>query len=47
MAAPKLKITKEIAEARGIEMGKDCLSPPSHSAFSTPIELLEFVKNFF
>jgi glutamate synthase domain-containing protein 2 len=40
---PAAKITKEIAEARGIPMGVDCVSPASHSAFSTPIELMEFV----
>ena len=40
---PGSKVTSEIAEARGIEMGETCLSPPSHSAFSTPIEMMEFV----
>jgi len=40
---PGSKVTKEIAEARGIEIGQTCLSPPFHSAFSTPIELMEFV----
>ncbi len=41
---PAEKVSKEIAEARGIPVGEDCLSPASHSAFSTPIELLEFVQ---
>jgi len=41
---PAAKISKEIAEIRGIEMGKDCLSPPDHSTFSTPEGLLHFVK---
>ena len=41
---PGSKVTKEIAEARGIEIGQTCISPPYHSAFSTPIELLEFVQ---
>ena len=41
---PGSKVTKEIAEARGIEIGQTCLSPPLHSAFSTPIELMEFVQ---
>lgn len=36
------KVTREIAEARGIDIGKDCISPNSHSAFSTPSELLSF-----
>lgn len=41
---PAAKISEEIAEIRGIERGKDCLSPPDHSEFSTPIELLQFVQ---
>jgi len=40
---PKHKITEEIAQTRGIPMGQDCVSPAAHSAFSTPIELLEFI----
>ncbi|KHK89637.1 FMN-binding glutamate synthase family protein [Novosphingobium malaysiense] len=40
---PGAKVTPEIAEARKVEVGEDCISPPGHSAFSTPIELLEFV----
>lgn len=40
---PAAKITQEIAETRGVPMGIDCISPASHSAFSTPIELMEFV----
>lgn len=30
---PAAKITPEIAEIRGVSMGKDVLSPPAHSAF--------------
>ncbi len=41
---PAAKITPEIAEARGIPMGKDCLSPASHSAFQTPLELMHFIQ---
>ena len=41
---PAAKVTAEIAEIRGVPMGKDVLSPPTHSEFSTPIGLLEFVK---
>jgi hypothetical protein len=41
---PAAKVTAEIAEIRGVPMGKDVLSPPTHSAFSTPIGLLQFVK---
>ncbi len=40
---PAAKISPEIAEARGIPMGIDCESPASHSAFTTPIEMMEFV----
>ena len=41
---PGEKVTPEIAEARGVEVGKDVVSPASHSAFSTPVELLEFIE---
>ena len=40
---PGPKVTPEIAEARGVPVGVDCVSPARHSAFSTPIELLQFV----
>ena len=40
---PKAKVSPEIAEARGVPMGQDCVSPARHSAFSTPTELLGFV----
>src|SRR6201988_992620 len=41
---PAAKVTQEIADIRLVEMGKDVLSPPYHTAFSNPIGLLEFVK---
>jgi glutamate synthase domain-containing protein 2 len=41
---PAVKVTKEIAEIRLLEMGKDAISPAVHGEFSTPIGLLEFVK---
>lgn len=41
---PASKINEEIAEARGIPVGKDCISPAAHSAFSTPIEMMEFLQ---
>jgi len=41
---PAAKITKEIAEIRGIGLDKDCVSPPAHTAFDNPKGLLEFVK---
>ena len=40
---PGAKVTAEIAEARAIPEGEDCLSPATHATFSTPIELLEWV----
>ncbi len=40
---PAAKVTPEIAEARGLPPYESALSPPWHSAFSTPIELIEFV----
>jgi glutamate synthase domain-containing protein 2 len=40
---PAAKLTAEIAHIRGVEMGKDVLSPPAHTAFSTPIGLLELL----
>jgi glutamate synthase domain-containing protein 2 len=40
---PASKISPEIAEARGVPMGQDCISPASHSAFSTPLEMMEFI----
>ena len=41
---PAKKLTPEIVEIRGVEPGKDVLSPPAHSAFSTPEGLLTFVQ---
>ena len=40
---PGPKVTEEIAEAREVPLGKDVISPASHSAFSTPKELMHFV----
>ncbi len=40
---PAAKITHEIAMARDIPMDRDCVSPASHSAFSTPVEMMEFL----
>jgi glutamate synthase domain-containing protein 2 len=41
---PGPKVTPEIAEARGVPVGVDCVSPAAHSSFSNPIELLQFVQ---
>ena len=40
---PGPKVTPEIAAARGVIVGQDCVSPAAHSAFSTPIELMHFI----
>ena len=40
---PKAKITEEIAETRGLPRDRDCISPPAHSAFATPLEFMGFV----
>jgi glutamate synthase (ferredoxin) len=41
---PAAKVTAEIAEARGVPVGKDVLSPSGHSAFHTIDQLIEFVE---
>ena len=40
---PAAKLTPEIVAIRGVEPGRDVISPPAHTAFSTPIGLLQFV----
>ena len=40
---PGPKVTLEIAEARDVPAGQDCISPAKHSAFDTPVQLLEFI----
>ncbi|MEO8529986.1 MAG: FMN-binding glutamate synthase family protein [Deltaproteobacteria bacterium] len=40
---PAAKISPEIAEARGVPMGQDCISPASHNEFSTPLEMMQFI----
>lgn len=40
---PAAKVSREIAEIRGVQMGVDVLSPPSHTEFTTPIEMMNFV----
>lgn len=41
---PGAKVTPEIANARGVPEGVDCVSPAAHSAFSTPIEMMLFIE---
>jgi glutamate synthase domain-containing protein 2 len=40
---PAAKLTQEIADIRHVPMGHDVVSPPAHSAFSSPVGLLEFI----
>jgi len=40
---PAVKLTQEIADIRHVPMGRDVVSPPAHTAFSTPVGLLQFV----
>ena len=41
---PAAKITEEVSAIRGVPMGRDCVSPAAHPAFSTPLELMAFIK---
>ncbi len=41
---PRAKITQEIADIRGIPMGRDCISPAGHSEFRNADEMLDFVE---
>lgn len=41
---PGSKVTAEIALARGVAEGQDCISPATHGEFSSPLELLDFVE---
>lgn len=41
---PKEKLTLEISKIRHVPLGQDVISPPGHSAFSTPLELCSFIK---
>jgi glutamate synthase domain-containing protein 2 len=40
---PGAKVSAEIAAARGVKMGVDCISPAAHSAFRSPLELMGFI----
>jgi glutamate synthase domain-containing protein 2 len=42
---PGPKVTQEIADARGVPMGVDCVSPAAHSAFGTPVEMMHFIAH--
>ncbi len=40
---PGAKVSREIARIRGVEAGEDCISPARHSAFSTPLDMMQFI----
>nr|WP_029074157.1 FMN-binding glutamate synthase family protein [Kaistia adipata] len=40
---PANKVSPEIAETRGVPVGRECISPAAHSAFSTPVEMMRFI----
>jgi glutamate synthase domain-containing protein 2 len=41
---PGPKVTLEIAAARGVTPWVDCISPSSHRAFATPLEMMRFIE---
>lgn len=42
---PGAKVSAEIAETRGVPVGKTVISPASHSTFSTPLEMMDFIEH--
>jgi len=40
---PGPKVTAEIAAARDVPVGVDCVSPSRHSAFDTPVQMMQFI----
>ncbi len=40
---PAAKVSREIARIRGVETGRDCISPARHGSFSTPVDLMLFI----
>lgn len=41
---PAVKVTKEIAQIRGVPIGRDCISPAAHTEFQSADGLLDFVE---
>ena len=41
---PAAKITPEISRIRGIPLGRDCISPAAHTAFSDVSSMLDFIE---
>jgi glutamate synthase domain-containing protein 2 len=40
---PGAKVSAEIAATRGVPEGKTVVSPPAHTAFGTPLEMMAFI----
>jgi glutamate synthase domain-containing protein 2 len=40
---PGAKVSAEIAETRGVPIGRTVVSPPAHSTFATPVEFMDFI----
>lgn len=41
---PAVKLTQEIADIRHVGLGKDVISPAAHTAFSSPVEMMQFIQ---
>jgi glutamate synthase domain-containing protein 2 len=41
---PAIKVTPEIAEARGVPLGQDCISPNTHQEFRTVDQMIDFIE---
>lgn len=41
---PGKKVTRQIANIRGVPLGQDCVSPNAHSEFGTVNELIDFIE---
>jgi glutamate synthase domain-containing protein 2 len=40
---PGAKVSAEIAATRGVPVGRTVVSPPAHTAFHTPVEMMHFI----
>ena len=40
---PGAKVTEEISATPGVPVGQTVVSPPAHTAFTTPLELVHFI----
>ena len=40
---PAAKVSEEISKIRGVAMDEDCISPATHRAFTTPLEMMGFI----